>query len=72
MLLVPLIGTVISQDADMIVMQEDDGVCQYSKRFYRLPHDQDHVGEPVAVLWTQPLPVKLEYSLHAILTPARL
>lgn len=72
MLLTPLTGVVISQNAEAIIVQEGDAVATYSRRFYRLPHDQDKTSEPIAISWTDPLPVELVYGSHAVLAPVYL
>jgi hypothetical protein len=72
MLVIPLIGVVLEQTPSTIVMQEDDAITTYSKRFYRLPHDQDHTSSPIAIYWTDPLPVKIVSGLHGVLAPVSL
>lgn len=62
-----LIGVVLEQTPNMIVMQEGAAVARYSKDYYRLPNDQDSVSEPIAIVWTDPLPVELVYGDHAVL-----
>jgi hypothetical protein len=65
----PLIGVVLEQTPSTIVMQEDEARATYSREFYRLPHDQDHVSSPIAISWTDPLPVEMTYGLHGVLAP---
>ena len=64
-------GTLIRSDAEMLVMQEDDGAISTSSRqYYRLPMDYGSAGKPRLVEMTDPLPVDLAYGEHAILVPA--
>lgn len=51
MLKIVLLGKLIREDADMITMQEGEGVAMYSKRFYRLPIDRDAIIPTYEVPW---------------------
>jgi len=65
-----LIGVVLEQTPNVIVMQEGEAVARYSKDYYRLPNDQDETSPARLLVWTGPLPVEIQFSGdHGVLVP---
>lgn len=71
MLMHAITGTPIRQDATSFTVQEGNAVATYSRQFYRLADERPEVAEPVAIVWTDPLPIELTGAEHMIAVPTR-
>ncbi|MFC4305752.1 hypothetical protein [Cohnella boryungensis] len=57
---------IIRETADMLIVQEGDRLDSYNRKYYRQVGD---TGEPVALVITRKLPVRIVTGLHGVLVP---
>ncbi|MFC6545214.1 hypothetical protein ACFQBN_45355 [Cohnella cellulosilytica] len=60
-----LVGkSVVRETTDMIVIQEGERTDSYNRKYYR---QAGEAGEPVALVITRKLPVRIVTGLHGVL-----
>lgn len=57
---------IIRETADMLIVQEGERVDSYNRKYYR---QVGEAGEPVALVITSKLSVRIVTGLHGVLAP---